>query len=90
MPSVDVLMRSVAAAVGANSIGAILTGMGSDGAQGLLEMKQAGARTFAQDEQTSVVFGMPKQAFLCGAAEKLLPIAKVADELVRLSQEIAA
>jgi two-component system, chemotaxis family, protein-glutamate methylesterase/glutaminase len=89
-PSVDVLMHSVAGGVGRNAVGAILTGMGSDGANGLLAMREAGARTFAQDEATSVVFGMPNQAYLRGAAERLLPIGSVAGELVRLSQEITA
>ncbi len=89
-PSVDVLMRSVATSVGTNSIGAVLTGMGSDGANGMLDMRNAGARTFAQDEATSVVFGMPKQAFERGAAEKLVSIERVADELVRLSRELVA
>jgi two-component system chemotaxis response regulator CheB len=66
-PSVDVLFRSVAQAAGRNAVGVILTGMGSDGARGLLEMKQAGALTIAQDEQTCVVFGMSKEAIECGA-----------------------
>ncbi|MFW5782951.1 MAG: CheB methylesterase domain-containing protein, partial [Spirochaetota bacterium] len=87
-PSVDVLMHSVAESVGRNAIGAVLTGMGSDGARGLRAMKDAGARTFAQDEQTSVVFGMPKQAYECGGAERLVPIDRVADQLVTLSQEM--
>jgi two-component system chemotaxis response regulator CheB len=90
IPSVDVLMRSVAQSVGRNAVGAVLTGMGSDGADGLLSMRQSGARTFAQDEATSVVFGMPKQAHANGAAEKLVPIDDVAGELMRLSQEITA
>jgi len=68
-PSVDVLFRSAARAAGANAVGVIMTGMGDDGARGLLEMKQAGARTFAQDEASSVVFGMPKEAIARGAAE---------------------
>lgn len=89
-PSVDVMMSSVAHSVGANAIGAVLTGMGSDGARGLLAMRTAGARTFAQDEATSVVFGMPNQAHKAGGAERLVPLARVADELVRLSREIAA
>ncbi|HET9318110.1 MAG TPA: chemotaxis response regulator protein-glutamate methylesterase, partial [Vicinamibacteria bacterium] len=66
-PSVDVLFHSVAAAAGANALGAILTGMGSDGADGLLEMRRRGASTLAQDEATSVVFGMPKEAIARGA-----------------------
>jgi two-component system chemotaxis response regulator CheB len=66
-PSVDVLFRSVAQTAGANAVGVILTGMGNDGARGLLEMKQAGGLTIAQDEQTCVVFGMSKEAIECGA-----------------------
>ncbi len=89
-PSVDVLMHSVASAVGANAIGAILTGMGSDGAKGLLAMREAGARTFAQDAATSVVFGMPQQAFKVGATERLVPLVRIPDELVRISREMTA
>lgn len=76
-PSVDVLFRSVAAAAGKNAVGVLLTGMGRDGADGLLEMREAGARCFAQDEETSVVFGMPKEAWENGAAERLIPVEKV-------------
>lgn len=70
-PSVDVLFQSVAQQVGSNAVGVILTGMGYDGAQGLLAMRKAGARTMAQDEASSVVFGMPKVAYEQGAAETL-------------------
>jgi two-component system chemotaxis response regulator CheB len=73
-PSVDVLFRSVAKVAGANSVGALMTGMGSDGAAGLLEMRRAGARTFAQDEQSSVVFGMPKAAIDLGAASRVVSL----------------
>jgi two-component system chemotaxis response regulator CheB len=66
-PSVDVLFRSVAQAAGTNALGIILTGMGDDGAHGLLEMRTAGAETIGQDEATCVVFGMPKMAIACGA-----------------------
>jgi two-component system chemotaxis response regulator CheB len=76
-PSVDVLFDSVARAAGKKAIGVLLTGMGRDGADGLLRMKEAGARCFAQDEETSVVFGMPKEAWENGAAEKLVPVEKV-------------
>jgi two-component system chemotaxis response regulator CheB len=73
-PSVDVLFRSAALYAGKNSIGILMTGMGDDGAQGLLEMKQAGARTIAQDEKSCVVFGMPKEAIMLNAVEKVLSL----------------
>ena len=73
-PSVDVLFRSVAKYAGKNALGIIMTGMGDDGARGLKEMHDAGARTVAQDEQTCVVFGMPKEAIKMGAAERILPL----------------
>jgi len=84
-PSVDVLFRSAARAAGSNAVGVIMTGMGDDGARGLLEMKQAGARTFAQDEASSVVFGMPKEAIARGAAERVIPLDAVAAELLKAS-----
>ncbi len=84
-PSVDVLFRSVAQNVGANAIGAILTGMGADGAQGLLEMRAVGAPTIAQDERTSVVWGMPGEAVKRGAAELVLGLDDIADRLMRLA-----
>jgi two-component system chemotaxis response regulator CheB len=71
-PSADVLFKSVADYAGGNAVGIILTGMGADGADGLLKMRQAGARTIAQDEQSCVVFGMPKEAIKMGAAEKVV------------------
>ena len=71
-PSVDVLFKSVADYAGSNAVGIILTGMGADGADGLLKMRQVGARTVAQDEKSCVVFGMPKEAIKCGAAEKVV------------------
>jgi len=73
-PSVDVLFRSVAAHAGANAIGVILTGMGKDGAQGMLEMRHAGAHTLAQDEASCVVFGMPREAIAIGAVDEVAPI----------------
>jgi two-component system, chemotaxis family, protein-glutamate methylesterase/glutaminase len=76
-PSVDVLFRSVAAAAGPHAVGALLTGMGDDGADGLLEMKRAGARTIAQDEATSVVFGMPKEAIARKAADQIAPLSRI-------------
>ena len=71
-PSVDVLLSSVATSAGPRGIGVVLTGMGKDGAEGLLKMRQAGARTFAQDEQSSIVYGMPAEANRLGAAEKVV------------------
>jgi len=77
-PSVDVLFRSVAQAAGANGVGVILTGMGDDGADGLCEMKDAGALTLAQDERTCVVFGMPREAIARGAVDQTLPLEQLA------------
>ncbi|MDR3535670.1 MAG: chemotaxis response regulator protein-glutamate methylesterase [Acetobacteraceae bacterium] len=82
-PSVDVLFRSAAQSAGSNALGIIMTGMGDDGARGLLEMKQAGAATIAQDEATSVVFGMPKEAIALGAADRVLPLERLAGEILR-------
>ena len=76
-PSVDVLFRSAAKAAGRNVTGIIMTGMGDDGARGLLEMRQAGARTIAQDEASCIVFGMPKEAINMGAAKEILPLNKI-------------
>ena len=84
-PSVDVLFDSVARAVGAAALGVILTGMGRDGARGLLALREAGARTLGQDEATSVVYGMPKAAFELGAVERQLPLEKIAPEIFRLT-----
>jgi two-component system chemotaxis response regulator CheB len=81
-PSVDVLFRSAARAAGANALGIIMTGMGSDGARGLKEMRDAGARTLAQDEATCVVFGMPREAVKLGAAEQVLPLAEIPGAIV--------
>lgn len=74
-PSVDVLFRSAAVAAGKNAVGVILTGMGKDGAAGMLEMKNAGAQNFAQDEASCVVFGMPREAIAIGAAHEVAPLA---------------
>jgi two-component system chemotaxis response regulator CheB len=84
-PSVDVLFRSVARTVGRNAVGAILTGMGRDGADGLLAMRQAGARTLGQDEASCVVYGMPKAAFETGAVERQVPLERIAAELLKSS-----
>ena len=80
-PSVDVLFRSSARAAGANAMGIIMTGMGDDGARGMLEMHQAGAFTVAQDEASSVVFGMPKEAIAHGGVDKVLPLDRIALEI---------
>jgi two-component system chemotaxis response regulator CheB len=81
-PSVDVLFRSVAKYAGANALGVIMTGMGDDGAAGLLEMQKAGAHTIAQDEESCVVYGMPKEAVLRGAVDKSVPLAAIAREIM--------
>jgi two-component system, chemotaxis family, protein-glutamate methylesterase/glutaminase len=81
-PSVDVLFRSAARYAGRNAIGVIMTGMGDDGARGLLEMKQAGAFTIAQDEATCVVFGMPKEAVRLNGVGKVLPLGSIAAEIL--------
>jgi len=83
-PSVDVLFRSVAQNVGPNAVGVILTGMGNDGAAGLLEMHQAGAPTVAQDEQSSVVWGMPGEAVKAGGVDDILPLDRIAAKLKQL------
>ncbi len=80
-PSVEVMFESVANEVGANAIGVILTGMGRDGAQGLLKIRQAGGKTIGQDENSCVVYGMPHEAFKLGAVEKQLPLHQIADEI---------
>ena len=81
-PSADVLFRSAAQYAGANALGIIMTGMGDDGARGLLEMRKLGASTRAQNEESCVVFGMPKEAIACGAVEKVVPLAQIAREIL--------
>ena len=81
-PSVDVLFRSVAKCAGANALGVIMTGMGDDGAAGLLEMRGAGAKTLAQDEESCVVFGMPKEAIKRGGVERTIPLGSIAREIL--------
>ncbi len=83
-PSVDVLFRSAARYAGANAIGVIMTGMGDDGARGMLEMKEAGARNLAQDEESCIVFGMPQEAIKLGGVDKVVPLAKLSDEVLRI------
>jgi two-component system, chemotaxis family, protein-glutamate methylesterase/glutaminase len=85
-PSVDVLFRSAAQTLGCNGLGILMTGMGDDGARGLLEMREAGAQTVAQDEATCVVFGMPKEAIQRGAAQKVLPLGAIAGEILKVSR----
>ncbi len=84
-PSVDVLFRSVACTAGRNAIGVIMTGMGDDGARGLLEMRQAGARTLGQDEDSCVVYGMPREAKKLGAVEDEVPLSRLPAALLRLA-----
>ena len=83
-PSVDVLFRSAASYAGKNCVGVILTGMGDDGAKGMLEMKEAGARTIAQNEQSCVVFGMPKEAIRLEAVDKVLPLEQIASHVLSM------
>jgi two-component system chemotaxis response regulator CheB len=82
-PSVDVLFRSAAEHAGRNVVGVILTGMGKDGAQGMLAMKESGAYNFAQDEASCVVFGMPKEAIAVGATDEILPIHEMAQGVMQ-------
>ena len=81
-PSVDVLFRSAARYAGPNAVGVILTGMGDDGASGMLELKQAGAKTLAQDEATSIVFGMPNEAIKRGAVDRIVPLPAMARSIL--------
>jgi two-component system, chemotaxis family, protein-glutamate methylesterase/glutaminase len=81
-PAVDVMFASVAEVAGKEAVGALLTGMGSDGAHGLLRMRQSGASTIAQDEESCVVFGMPREAIRLGAAEQVLPLSKIASAIM--------
>jgi two-component system chemotaxis response regulator CheB len=86
-PSVDVLFASVAESAGADSVGVLLTGMGADGAQGLLKMRQAGAYTIAQDEATCVVYGMPREAVEAGAVMRVLPLQAIASAMLSTRTE---
>ena len=84
-PSVDVLFRSVAKSAGSHAVGVIMTGMGSDGAQGLLEMRNCGAATIAQDDTSCVVFGMPREAIARGAAVAVVPLSRIAETALKMS-----
>ncbi|KTQ98687.1 chemotaxis protein CheY [Aureimonas ureilytica] len=86
-PSVDVLFRSAARSAGANALGIIMTGMGDDGAKGLLELRQTGAHTLGQDEATCIVYGMPKEAMKAGAVEHELPLDRIPSEIVRFGHD---
>jgi two-component system chemotaxis response regulator CheB len=81
-PSADVLMASVARVYGPRALGIVLTGMGSDGAEGLRAMRAAGGRTLVESEETSIIYGMPKAALEAGAAERSVPLDRVADEIL--------
>ena len=81
-PSVEVLFRAAAKLLGTNAIGVMLTGMGKDGAAAMLEMKQAGAYNFAQDEASCVVFGMPREAIALGAVDEIVPLPQMAERLL--------
>jgi two-component system chemotaxis response regulator CheB len=85
-PSVDVLFRSTARYAGKNAIGVIMTGMGDDGAHGMLEMKNSGAYNIAQDEDSCVVFGMPKEAIKAGAVDKIAPLDQIADLVIKMGK----
>ena len=87
-PSVEVLFNSVSEHVGSNAIGLMLTGMGRDGATAMLNMRNAGARTLAQDEESSVVFGMPNEAYKCGGAERLVSLDNITASLIQLLKKI--
>ena len=86
-PSVDVLFHSVARNAGRNAVGAILTGMGADGAAGLLAMRQSGAYTLAEDEKSCVVYGMPQEAVKLGAVEKVIPLPQMATAILKALNE---
>ena len=84
-PSVDLLFKSAARCAGRNALGVLLTGMGKDGARGLLEMRQSGSRTVAQDEESCVVYGMPREAAAIGAADRIAPLSRMAESILELT-----
>ena len=83
-PSVDVLFRSTARYAGKNAVGVIMTGMGDDGAKGLMEMKGVGAKTIAQDETSCVVFGMPREAIKLGAVDQIVTLGKIPETVLQM------
>lgn len=87
-PSIDVAMLSVAKHANKNAIGVLLTGMGRDGADGMVTMRKAGSKNIAQDEATSTIFGMPKEAYISGGADRLVPLEDIAPEIIRLVSEL--
>ena len=88
-PSVDVLFRSAARSAGRNAVGVIMTGMGDDGARGLLEMHQTGSVTIAEHESTAVVFGMPKEAIARGGADIIVPLPGIADQILAITSRLS-
>ena len=86
-PSVDVLFKSVARYAGGNAVGVIMTGMGADGAAGLLEMKHSGAQTIAQDETSCIVFGMPKAAIELGAVDNVVGLNNIPQKIIKLASK---
>jgi len=89
-PSVEVMFKSVATVAGQNALGVMLTGMGRDGADAMLQMKQAGAFNIAQDEASCIVFGMPKEAIAAGGVDEVLPVTQIAERLQARLAEIGA
>lgn len=89
-PSVDVLFQSVAETFQSRAIGLVMTGMGSDGAEGIRVLKRAGGRTLAQDKDSSIVYGMPKAAFETGAVDRVVSLAEIPDTLMRMLEPAAA
>jgi two-component system chemotaxis response regulator CheB len=89
-PAVDVMFASIAEAVGKQTVAALLTGMGADGARGMLRLREAGASTIAQDEESCVVFGMPREAIRLGGAEQVLPLPKIAAAILARAEQRTA
>ena len=87
-PSVDMMMSSLAEVFGSMAMGVVLTGMGNDGAAGMLDIKKAGGYTIVESEETAVVFGMPSEVIKAGAAGRVLPISEIPDEMIRLIKQV--